>query len=73
MGSSMMFSLASFLCSVKLTECFPLADVRSLLRPLSNCTPLVWAGNEGHGGSMYFKLNRTWLREVDFKEVIKKA
>ena len=62
-----------FLCLVELAEQFTLADVRSLLRPLSDHTTLVWAGNEGIGKPTYFKMDRSWLREVGFKEEVEKA
>ena len=57
--------LDRFLCLVELAEHFPLA----LLRPLPDHTPLVWAGYEEHDKFKYFKLDRSWLREVGFKEV----
>ena len=61
--------LDKFLGLVELAEHFPLTDVRSLPWPLSDHTPLVWTDNEGFGRSTYFKLDRSWLREVGFKEV----
>ena len=64
--------LDKLLCSVESAQCFPLADMRSLLGPMSDHTPLVWAGIEGIGRSAYFKMDRSWLREVVFKEEVEK-
>ena len=64
-GCSMLSWLKRFLCSVELVERFPLANVRSLVRPLLDHTPLDWARNEGQRGSTSFKLERSWLGEVE--------
>ena len=69
-GRNMRSRLDRFICSVKLAKHFPLADVRSLPQLVSDHTPLVWTGNED-ARSTYFKMDRSWLREVDFKEVEK--
>ena len=72
-GRNMRSWLDRFLCSVDLTKHFPLADVRSLMRPLSDHTPLVWAGNEGIGKPTYLKMDKSWFREVRLKEKVDKA
>ena len=60
-----------FRCLVELIEHFPLAEARSPSRPLLYHIPLVWAGNEGIGWSTYFKMDKSWLQEVEFKEEVK--
>ena len=39
MGYIMLSWLDRFICSVELAKCFHLADLRSLIRPLSSHTP----------------------------------
>ena len=58
-GRNIRSRLDKFLCLVELAEHFPLADVRSLPRPLSNHTPLVWVGNKGIRKPTYFKMDRS--------------
>ena len=53
--------LDRFLCSTKLVEKFPLADVHSLPRPLSGHTPIVWIANEGQRQVTYFKVDMSWV------------
>ena len=72
-GWNIRSQLDRFLCSVELAEGYPLADVRSRPRPLWNHTPLVWAKNEGIRKPTYFKMDRSWLWKVGFKEEMEKA
>ena len=65
--------LDRFLCLIELVEHFPLADVHSLSRPLFDHTPIVWMANEGQRQSTYFKVDRSWVREVCFKEEVERV
>ena len=58
-GNTMSSQLDRFLCSIELVEHYPLADVRSLLRPLSDHMPIIWATNEGQQRPTYFKVDRS--------------
>ena len=56
-----------------MVEPFSLADVRALPRPPSDHTPIVWETNEGWRRSTYFKVDKSWLREVGLKEEVERA
>ena len=65
--------LDRFLCMTELAEKFPLADVHLLPRPLFDYTPIVWTAKEGQGRFTYFKVDKSWVREVGFKEEVESA
>ena len=67
-ANTMLSQLDRFLCLIELVELYPLKDVQSLLRPLSDHMPIIWATNEGQQRPTYFKVDRSWLREAGFKE-----
>ena len=46
-GSTMSSHLDRLLCSIELVEHYLLANVRSLLRPLSDHTQTIWGKNKG--------------------------
>ena len=60
-----------FLCSPTLINVFPLVEVTSLLRPISDHSPLAWSSQVGSTKPTYFKMDRSWLRKPGFKEGIK--
>ena len=57
-----------FLYSPELSDIYALAEVTSLPRPLSDHTPLLWTSQVGSAQSTYFKMDRSWFRQVGFKE-----
>ena len=59
--------LDRFLCSIEMLERFPLAMVTSLPRPLSDHTALLWSSQVGMEKPPYFKIDRSWLRDVAVK------
>ena len=65
--------LDRFLCSTELAKQFPLADVHSLPRPLSDHTSIVWTANVGQRQFTYFNVDRSSVREVPFKEEVERA
>ena len=69
-GSTSQSWLDRFLCSIKLLDRFPLAEVTSLLRPLSDHTPISWSTQAGPSRPTYFKMDRSWLRDEGFKRDI---
>ena len=71
-GNTMPFRLDRFICSIMLAEHFLLADVRWLSRQLFDHTPIVRTENEGQRQSSYFKVDRSWVREVSFKEEVER-
>ena len=72
-GSTMLSRLDRFVCLIETVELFLLVDVRSLSRPLSDHTLIVWTTNEGQRRSTYFKVDKSWLIEVGFKEEVERA
>ena len=62
--------LDRFLCSIELLERFPLAEVTSLSRSLSDQTPISWSTQAGPSRPTYFKMDRSWLRNGGFKRHI---
>ena len=69
-GHTMPSSLDRFLCLREFAVHFPLSDVWSFLRLLSNHTPILWAANKRQRWSTYFKVDRSWLSKVEFKEAV---
>ena len=49
---------------------FPLAEVTSLPRPLSDHTPILWSTHGSPSRPTYFKMDRSWLRDGGFKRDI---
>ena len=66
-GSTSQLRLDRFLCSFELLDQFPLAEVTSLPRPLSDHTPISWSTQTGPNRPTYFKMDRSWLRDEGFK------
>ena len=56
-----------FLCPVELLEIFLMGDMWSRRRLPSDRTSIGWPRHEGHGRCMYFKMEKSWLREDGFK------
>ena len=69
-GPTSQSRLDRFLCSIEILERFPLAEVISLARPLSDHTPLLWSSQVGMEKPPYFKLDRLWLRDAAVKASI---
>ena len=69
-GPSLQSRINRFLCSPSLADAFPLAEVSSLPRTLSDHSPLVWVAQAGIARPTYFKMDRSWTREPGFKEGI---
>ena len=51
-----------FFYSLELSDIYALAEVTSLSRPLSDCTPLLWASQVGSARPTYFKMDRSWFK-----------
>ena len=66
-GPTSQSRLDRFLCSIELLDRFPLAEVISLPRPLSDHTPISWSTQAGPSRPTYFKIDRSWLRDEGFK------
>ena len=66
-GLTSQFQLDWFLCSTELLALFPLAEVTSLPRALSDHTPVSWSTQVGPGRPTYFKMDRSWLRDGGLK------
>ena len=49
---------------------FPLAEVTSLPRPLSDHTPILWSTHGSPSRPTYFKMDRSWLLDGGFKRDI---
>ena len=62
--------LDHFLCYIELLAAFPLVEVTTFPRPLSDHTSIVWAARVGSAKSTYFKLDRSWLRDRTLKNEI---
>ena len=58
-GPHKLSSLDRFLCSIDILELFPLTDIWSPLRPLSDHNPITWQTHEGEGRKSYFKFDRS--------------
>ena len=71
-GPSSQSRLDRFLCSIELLARFLLVEVTSLLRPLSDHTPILWSTHEGPSRPTYFEMDQSWLRDGDFKRDIAK-
>ena len=69
-GPTSQSRLDRFLCSIELLTSFPLAEVTSLMRPLSDHMPILWTSHAGPRQSTYFKMDRSWLQDGDFKRDI---
>ena len=69
-GPTSQSRLDRFLCSIELLARFPLAEVTSLPRPLSDHTPILRSTQLGPGRPTYFKMDRSWLRDEGFKRDI---
>ena len=69
-GPASQSRLDRFLCSIELLTSFPLTEVTSLPRPLSDHMPILWTSHAGPRPSTYFKMDRSWLRDGDFKRDI---
>ena len=67
-GPTSQFRINRFLYSLKLCDIYALAEVTSLLRPLSDHMPLLWASQMGATRLSYFKMDRSWFRQDGFKE-----
>ena len=59
-----------FLCYTELLALFPLAEVISLPRPLSDHMPIWWSAKVGACQLTYFKMDRSWLLDEGFKRDI---
>ena len=60
-----------FLCSDELLEHLPMADTHLLSGPLSDNFPIIWQSHEGSNWPTHIKMDRSWLREEVFKEVVR--
>ena len=66
-GPATQSRLDRFLCSNELLAAFPLAEVSTLPRPLSDHTPILWVTQVGNAKPTYFKLDKSWLRDERLK------
>ena len=66
-GPATQSRLDRFLCSNELLAAFPLAEVSTLPRPLSDHSPILWVTQVGDAKPSYFKLDRSWLRDDRLK------
>ena len=66
-GPATQSRLDRFLCSIELLAAFPLAEVSTLPRPLSDHSPILWVTQVGDAKPSYFKLDRSWLRDERLK------
>ena len=66
-GRTTQSRLDRFLCSNELLAAYPLAEVSTLPRPLSDHSPIMWATQVGDAKPSYFKLDRSWLRDERLK------
>ena len=69
-GPTTQSRLDRFLCTTEILDSFPLAEVTSLPRPLSNHTPIYWTTQLGEAKAIYFKMDRSWLRDGGLKQEI---
>ena len=69
-GPTTQSRLDRFLCTNELLDAFPLAEVTSLPRPLSDHTPISWTTQLGEAKATYFKMDRSWLRDGGLKQEI---
>ena len=66
-GPTTQSRLDRFLCSNELLAAYPLAEVSTLPRPLSDHSPIMWDTQVGDAKPSYFKLDRSWLRDERMK------
>ena len=69
-GPTSQSRLDRFLCTTELLDAFPLAEVTSLPRPLSDHTPICWTSQVGEAKATYFKMDRSWLHDGGLKQEI---
>ena len=69
-GPTSQSRLDRYLCLIEMLERFPLVMVTSLPCPLSDHTPLLWSSQVGMEKPPYFKLDRSWLRDIAVKASI---